>query len=62
MGRRVWFHEVFGFFFRDKRVKDGPSVEQFWGATLAHEEEALARPGAGERRQLLPRPAAPASG
>jgi anaerobic magnesium-protoporphyrin IX monomethyl ester cyclase len=62
MGRRVWFHEVFGFFFRDKRVKHGPSVEQFWGATLAHEEEALARPHAGQRRQLLPRPASPASG
>jgi anaerobic magnesium-protoporphyrin IX monomethyl ester cyclase len=62
MGRRVWFHEVLGFFFRDRRVKHGPSVEQFWGATLAHEEEALARPSAGRRRQLLPRQAPPPSG
>ena len=55
MGRRVWFHEVFGFFFGDKRVKHGPSVEQFWGAALAHEEDALARPAAPGRRQLLSR-------
>ena len=44
MGRRVWFHEVFGFLFRDRRLKDGPSVEAFWGATLEADEEALARP------------------
>ena len=44
MGRRVWFHEVFGFLFRDRRLKDGPTVEEFWGDTLAHEEEALAKP------------------
>src|SRR5205085_3262215 len=24
MGRRVWFHEWWNFFFRDHRVKDGP--------------------------------------
>lgn len=41
MGRRVWFHEVFGFLFRDRRWKRGPSLEAFWGKTLAHEEEAL---------------------
>lgn len=54
MGRRVWFHEVFGFLFRDRRLKAGPSVEEFWGTTLEHEEEALARPG--RTTQLLPRP------
>lgn len=43
MGRRVWFHEVFGFIFRDRRWKTGPSLEAFWGKTLAHEEEALSR-------------------
>lgn len=41
MGRRVWFHEVLGFFFRDNRMKSGPTVEEFWGKTLEHEEEAL---------------------
>jgi anaerobic magnesium-protoporphyrin IX monomethyl ester cyclase len=42
MGKRVWFHEVFGFLLRDRRIADGPTVEQFWGPTLEHEEEALA--------------------
>lgn len=44
MGRRVWFHEIFAFFFRDRREANGPSLRQFWGETLAHEEEALAIP------------------
>lgn len=43
MGRRVWFHEVWGFLFRDRRLKAGPSVEAFWGPSLAVNEEALAR-------------------
>ena len=44
MGRRVWFHEVLGFLFRDHRLKHGPTVEEFWGATLEAQEEALAKP------------------
>ncbi|EGF91848.1 magnesium-protoporphyrin IX monomethyl ester anaerobic oxidative cyclase [Asticcacaulis biprosthecium C19] len=44
MGRRVWFHELFGFLFRDKRLKQGPSVEAFWGESLEAHEEALAKP------------------
>ena len=44
MGRRVWFHEVIGFFLRDRRLRNGPTVEEFWGATQEHEEEALAIP------------------
>jgi anaerobic magnesium-protoporphyrin IX monomethyl ester cyclase len=43
MGRRVWFHEMFGFFFRDKRLKNGPKLQAFWGETLEAHEEALAR-------------------
>lgn len=43
MGRRVWFHEVFGFLFRDKRWKTGPTLQEFWGEPLDHEEEALGR-------------------
>lgn len=46
MGRRVWFHEVFGFLFRDRRVKDGPTVTDFWGASRDG-ENALARKGTG---------------
>jgi anaerobic magnesium-protoporphyrin IX monomethyl ester cyclase len=42
MGRRVWFHEVFGFLFRDRRVRKGPSVAEFWGNNL-EKEEALSR-------------------
>lgn len=55
MGRRVWFHEVFSFLFRDRRFGNGPLVREFWGAPQHHEEEALARP----RQRLLPRPARP---
>jgi anaerobic magnesium-protoporphyrin IX monomethyl ester cyclase len=42
MGRRVWFHEVGGFIFRDKRIKNGPTVAGFWGAPQDAEENALA--------------------
>jgi anaerobic magnesium-protoporphyrin IX monomethyl ester cyclase len=41
MGRRVWPHEVWGFFFRDRRVADGPSLSDFWGAPQDAEEEAM---------------------
>lgn len=30
MGRRVWFHEVFNFFFMEKRTLNGPKVKDFW--------------------------------
>lgn len=44
MGRRVWFHEVFGFLFRDKRQKkDYKTVEEFWGKTQEADEEALVK-------------------
>ena len=42
MGKRVWLREIFHFLFLDRRIKNGPSVEQFWGKTLEHEENALA--------------------
>ncbi|HVX84796.1 MAG TPA: magnesium-protoporphyrin IX monomethyl ester anaerobic oxidative cyclase [Phycisphaerae bacterium] len=42
MGRRVWFHEVFGFFARDKRVADGPTVGEWWREEVDG-EEALVR-------------------
>ena len=41
MGRRVWPHEWWSFFFRDKRVKDGPALQQFWGAPQDHQEIPL---------------------
>ncbi len=42
MGRRVWPHEVLGFLFRDRRITNGPTLAQFWGAPQDAEEEAMA--------------------
>ena len=41
MGRRVWFREVWGFLVRDSRVKDGPTLAEFWGAPQDDEEESM---------------------
>jgi len=41
MGRRVWFREVWGFLARDGRVKDGPTLAEFWGAPQDAEEESM---------------------
>ncbi|HSH94366.1 MAG TPA: hypothetical protein VK968_09495, partial [Roseimicrobium sp.] len=41
MGRRVWFHEVWDFFVRDRRIEDGPSLAAFWGAPQDEEEESM---------------------
>jgi anaerobic magnesium-protoporphyrin IX monomethyl ester cyclase len=48
MGRRVWPYEIRNFL-RDRRLKSGPTVAQFWGAAQDGEEESMseARP---ERR------------
>ena len=32
MGRRVLLHEWWNFWFRDRRVTDGPTLAEFWGA------------------------------
>ncbi len=54
MGRRVWLHEIIGFLFRDARSDDGRTVEDHFGETQDHEEEASSIP----RR---PRPASAVS-
>jgi anaerobic magnesium-protoporphyrin IX monomethyl ester cyclase len=49
MGRRVLLHEWWNFFFCDReaylkgnrRVKDGPTLEQFWGMPQDHQEIPL---------------------
>ncbi len=41
MGRRVWFHEISGFFLRDKARTTGLTVNAFLGGTQAHEEESM---------------------
>jgi anaerobic magnesium-protoporphyrin IX monomethyl ester cyclase len=40
MGRRVWPHEILGFF-RDRLVSNGPTVSHFWGAAQDAEEESM---------------------
>jgi anaerobic magnesium-protoporphyrin IX monomethyl ester cyclase len=42
MGRRVWIHEILGFFFRDKAKATDHTVAAFLGAAQDHEEEAMA--------------------
>jgi anaerobic magnesium-protoporphyrin IX monomethyl ester cyclase len=42
MGRRVWFHEIFAFLFRDRARRRDLSVAQFMGASQDGEEEAMA--------------------
>jgi anaerobic magnesium-protoporphyrin IX monomethyl ester cyclase len=40
MGRRVWPYEIRNFL-RDRRLKNGPTVAQFWGASQEDEEESM---------------------
>ncbi len=40
MGQRVWPHEWLSFF-RERRVTDGPTLEQFWGTPQDHQEIPL---------------------
>jgi anaerobic magnesium-protoporphyrin IX monomethyl ester cyclase len=37
----VWFHEVAGWLFRDKRLIDGPTLRAFWGDDQVAEEEPM---------------------
>lgn len=41
MGRRVLFHEWWNFWFSDRRVTNGPTLKQFWGAPQDHQEIPL---------------------
>ncbi|MBY0574066.1 MAG: hypothetical protein K2P84_10325 [Undibacterium sp.] len=52
MGRRVWFHEVFNFIFKDKRVKNGPSLEKFLGKTLHEYENAMSKSTSASKRKI----------
>lgn len=44
MGRRVFLHEWWIFFFRDRFTKDGPTLAQFWGAPQDRQEIPLRVP------------------
>ncbi len=41
MGKRVLLHEWWHFFFSDRRVKNGPTLREFWGEPQDHEEIPL---------------------
>jgi anaerobic magnesium-protoporphyrin IX monomethyl ester cyclase len=41
MGRRVWFHEIWNFLFRDCRERDGVTLARFWGGPQDAEEESM---------------------
>ena len=47
MGKRVWPYEIAGFL-RDRLVRNGPTVEDFWGSAQDAEEYAMT---------AIPRPA-----
>nr|WP_228021490.1 hypothetical protein [Romeria gracilis] len=41
MGRRVLVHEWWNFWFRDRRITNGPTLAEFWGAPQDHQEIPL---------------------
>ncbi|MES2185936.1 MAG: magnesium-protoporphyrin IX monomethyl ester anaerobic oxidative cyclase [Pseudomonadota bacterium] len=43
IGRRVWLHEVIEFIFNTPLLKNGPTLREFMGRSLAHREYALSR-------------------
>jgi anaerobic magnesium-protoporphyrin IX monomethyl ester cyclase len=55
VSRRVWFHETWNFLFRDRRVRNGPSLAAFWGAPQDAEEEE-APSGCARERMGVPAP------
>jgi anaerobic magnesium-protoporphyrin IX monomethyl ester cyclase len=56
MGRRVWPFELRNFFFRDRRLGNGPTVAELWGAPQDAEEQSMA--AAHPERQVALRKAA----
>lgn len=55
MGRRVWPYEILNFL-RDRLVKRGPTVAEFWGAPQDSEEESMS--ATQPERRASPRDAA----
>jgi anaerobic magnesium-protoporphyrin IX monomethyl ester cyclase len=41
MGRRVWPYELKNFFLRDRRLAEGPTLKEFWGAPQDAEEQSM---------------------
>jgi anaerobic magnesium-protoporphyrin IX monomethyl ester cyclase len=42
LGRSVWPAEIRNFWFREKRIRNGPRVAEFWGNPQHHEAQAMA--------------------
>ena len=57
MGRRVWFHEWKNFLLGDRRVADGPTLREFWGAPQDAQEVPLKVVRVRDRRETPARPA-----
>jgi anaerobic magnesium-protoporphyrin IX monomethyl ester cyclase len=41
MGRRVWLYELKNFFLRDRRLRNGPTLRDFWGDPQDAEEQSM---------------------
>lgn len=50
IGRRVWLHEIWSFL-RDRRLKRGPTLAEFWGAFRPGEESSMVAAPRGARRE-----------
>jgi anaerobic magnesium-protoporphyrin IX monomethyl ester cyclase len=50
IGRQVWLHEVREFLFKRRRLKNGPTLREFMGGSLAEREYVLAKNPAPRRR------------
>ncbi|MCP4539667.1 MAG: magnesium-protoporphyrin IX monomethyl ester anaerobic oxidative cyclase [Chloroflexi bacterium] len=51
IGRRVWPFEIWNFFVRDQRQKDGPTLAEFWGTP--QDREAMATESDVKTRKLF---------
>jgi anaerobic magnesium-protoporphyrin IX monomethyl ester cyclase len=43
IGRKVWFHEIWDFLFRDHHQKNGLTLDEFWGEPQEGEQYAMER-------------------
>jgi anaerobic magnesium-protoporphyrin IX monomethyl ester cyclase len=41
IGKKVWFHEIWDFLFRDRQQKNGLALEDFWGKPQEREQNAM---------------------
>jgi anaerobic magnesium-protoporphyrin IX monomethyl ester cyclase len=41
IGRRVWFFELWNFLFRDRRLEQGPTLQEHWKAASRMNEESM---------------------